>query len=473
MADTPQSKNLLPGLLEQNPSPWEKDSQDRKRKVQEQVERVMTVFRQLVPSNYVSQVPGPFYLTQFQAAAEQLAEFQTAAQEVFADSLYDYTRSEVLYQILGDLVFPDAKTIGYPEIEGDLSYRTFLQRMVGLLLMGATASVQKAGVELLTTAVVEILEKGVEARKLLVRGEDGLLHSTSAWGPEDAFTFEINISHLAGTVQIGDVTVPLYGFPNDPFTLQRNVYLVLRALKPAHALYDYRHLFRDAFGTLFSDAYRYDLSTYYYQDFRRYWMGATRVAGTGGITWTDRSLFSDHTRDFSSIRPGATLTILTGQNSIHAGGLEGTPASSDMAHVGRFQVLEVLAFPQNQTVLRQYVTTPTGLTGYASVQGDMVTDTAQLNWHTVVEGEVLTFLVGPNAGSYRIKTVLGQHGGPAGNPLVGAQATGIRVAPSILRLRRRMGFSTTGQSYEVQVDRLGMQIPRLASQEDATEQFFL
>ena len=78
MAD-PTDKNLLPGLLAQNPSLWEKDSQDHKRKVQEQVERVMTVFRQLIPSNYVSNVPGPFYMTQFQSAAEQIADFQITA----------------------------------------------------------------------------------------------------------------------------------------------------------------------------------------------------------------------------------------------------------------------------------------------------------------------------------------------------------------------------------------------------------
>ncbi len=470
---TPVDKTLLPGLLDQNPSPWEHDSQDRQRKVQEQVEHVLSTFRKLLPSNYVSNVPGPFYMTQFGAAAERIAEFQITAQEVFADSFYDFTRSEVLYQILGDLIFPDAKAYGYPDLEGDITYRAFLQRMVELLLRGATTEVQKAGVELLTSAVVQVLEKGVEARKLLRLGADGKYYATSVWGVEDVFTFEMNISQQTGTVEIDGVSVPLYGFPSDPFTLQQNVLLVLRALKPAHALYDYRHLFLDSFGELFTDAHRYDMSSYYYQDFRRYWLGATRVAGTDGVTRVDRSLFSDPTRDFSPIRPGAQLVITSGPNSIHVGGQEGTPLSQDTYQVGRYEVLEVKTFVQNDPVARQYITAPTGLSGSTVVVGDTLTDPLQLNWALIKEGEMLTLLNGPNAGTYRIKTVLGQHGGPAGSPLVAPPSTGVRIAPSILRLRRRMGYSSTGQSYEVQVDRLGMQTPRQVFQEDVTVQFFL
>ncbi len=467
----PKSKNLLPGMLSQNPSPWEGDSQDRKRKRTEQVERVLTVFKQLVPSTYSSQVQGPFYMTQFQAVAERLADFQISAQEIFADSMYDFTRPEVLYQILGDLVFPEARTQGYPEVQGDISYRTFLRSMVSLLLRGSTAAVQKEGIELLTEATVEIIEKGLEARKLLQLDEYGNLKTTSAWGPEDAFTFEINISKVVGEVEVNGVMVPLYGFPLEPLTLQRNVYLVLRALKPAHALYDYRHLFQDAFGDLFTERTSWELDSYYYQDFRRYWLGAARIAGVSGVTRSDRSLFSDPTRDFTPVRPGSWLTILSGPNSIHAGGLEGTIASSDMSHVGRYRVTEVLAFEQDDSVVRAYLTSPTGLTGYASVLGDVVTDTSQVLWHTVQEGEVLTFLNGPNAGDYRINFLLGPDGGPAGVSGLGPDVTGAQVSPGILRVQRRMGQTVASQQYEVQLDRLGDAIPHPVVQEDVSVQF--
>lgn len=472
----PPDKDLLPGSLEQNPSAWEEPSQDHIRKVQEQVERIMSSFRQLLPSNYVSKTSGPFYDTQFRAAAELIAEFQTTAQEVFADSFYDYTRPDVLYQILGSLVFPDAETYGYPTLEGDLTYRTFLQRMVGLLLAGATAGVQRSGVSLLTSSIVTVLERGIEARNLLVRDEDGRLIPASAWGVSDAFSFEINITEPTGTVEIDGEKVQLYGFPEEPFKLLKNVYIVLRALKPAHALYEYRHLFLDTFGEILT-SHSYQMQSYYYQDFRRYCLGAERIAGTDGVTWADRSLFSDHTRDFGSIQDpmqdGTILIILSGPNSIHAGGQEGTPASQDAHHVGRYEVSAVMPFVRDDSTERAYTTSPTGLSGTATVLGDEVTDTDQTLWHTVEEGEILTFQTGPNAGFYRLKTIMGQYGGPAGSFLVSSPATGVKVAHSILRLRRRMGQSATGQSYNVMADRLGVQTPREANQEDSTVQFLI
>ena len=185
MTDQPVEKTLLPALVQQNPAPFTQDSQDRKDAVRSQVDRIMGVFLQLLPSNYVSQVMGPHYTLQFQAAAERIADFQITAQEVFADSDFDYTRSEVLYQIIGSLVFPDAATDGYPNIDGDITYRTFLKRMVALLLQGATKLTVEQGIALLTDATVTVIEKGVEARKL---------KGTSAWGVDDQFTFEVDVT---------------------------------------------------------------------------------------------------------------------------------------------------------------------------------------------------------------------------------------------------------------------------------------
>ena len=138
MADRPSNKDVIPGLLVQNPSPVGKSSQDRITKKREQVDRIMDVFLQLLPSNYVSQVQGPFYTMQFQAAAEQIAEFQITAQEAFADGAYEYLRPEFLFQVLGLLVFPDAEDDGFPVIHGDLTYREFLRKMVEFRDAGVT-----------------------------------------------------------------------------------------------------------------------------------------------------------------------------------------------------------------------------------------------------------------------------------------------------------------------------------------------
>ncbi len=467
MAKRPSDKNLLPDLIAQNPAPVEKPSQERRLVVRSQVDRIMEVFLQLLPSNYVSQVTGPFYSMQFQAVAEKIADFQITAQEVWADTDYDFTRSEFLYQLIGMLVFPDARTDGYPVLEGDLTYRTFLKRMVALLLQGATKTTIEEGLALVTDADIEILERGLVARGTVVRRQDpetGEWREVpgSAWGVDDQFVFEINVSEQGPN---GDT------FPIKPFVLMENARIVLRALKPAHTIYDYRHLFRETFGQLFDGSVSWELDQYFYEDFRRFCLGARAITGTSGVTWTDRTLFSDTSRDFGQVSVGAALTVTSGTNGIHAGGLEGTALSTDRRHVGRYTVTDVIYFPAgDDATLRTYTTTPTGLTGTATVSGVLITDTNQ-DWALAVDGEKLTFTEGPNAGTYRLKTVQGSFGGPVGN--VAGPGTVVAIAPSLLRLDRRMKQATSGQSYEVIVDRLGMQTSHTETGEDASEFFLL
>lgn len=56
MADKPTSPSFLPTLLQQNPAPVSRTGQDRIRTRREQVDSIMSVFMQVLPSNYVSQV---------------------------------------------------------------------------------------------------------------------------------------------------------------------------------------------------------------------------------------------------------------------------------------------------------------------------------------------------------------------------------------------------------------------------------
>jgi len=476
VADKPASKNLLPGFVSQNPEPVYPEqklqgSQEHKQKVRDQADAIMKVFLQLLPSNYISQVSGPFYTLQFQAAAEQIAEFQVTAQEVWADGMYDFTRSEFLFQVLGQLVFPDAKSDGYPDFQGDLTYRQFLQSMVRFLLQGATKGTigealnetgkatqglaRYTNPDLVQDITFTVIEKAVEARRL---------GSGSAWGLDDQFTFEVSVSYL-------DAVTGLERFPEDPFTLAENVRIVLRALKPAHTLYEYRHLFSETFSQLFDASMSWHMDTYYYEDFRRYCAGAKQITGTAGRTLTTRNLFQDVTRDFSSISVGAPLVVTSGPNGIHAGGQEGTSASTDRRERGRYRVEALAVFPSgDDSTARAYTTSPTGLSGTATVSGSDITDTDQ-NWALAVEGEVLTFSSGPNAGSYPLKTVLGSYGGRVG--FAPGPATKVRAAPSILRLDTRMPQSVSGQSYYVEVDRLGVQEPREIEGEDASNLFFL
>ena len=453
MADKPADKSrLLPRVIEQNPAPVDLQGQDRINKRRQQVDRVMEVFLQVLPSNYVSQVTGPLYTVQMQAAAEAIADFQLQAQETFADTFFDYTRSEFLFQILGTLVFPDATTDGYPDLKGDITYRDFLKEMVKLLLGGATKTVQESGLALLSEADFEVVERVIAARsekKLVWDETQGRWQEVpgSAWGLDDQFVFEVNVSYT-------DPDTGLQRFPEDPFVLSENARIVLRALKPAHSIYEYRHLFRETFGTLFEATASWDISSYYYEDFRKWCCGAKQITGTAGQTLTDRRLFSDVTRDFGQVAPESVLRITSGSN------------------VGEtFRVEEVRTFPVGDDATpRAYTTSPTGLTGEATVSGDDIEDASQ-DWSTAVEGEVLTFSAGPNAGSYRLKNLLGTNGGPVGK--ASGPATRVRVAPCLLRLKTRMRYAVSGQSYTVSVDRLGEQEPQSVDGEDATVFFLL
>jgi len=143
----------------------------------------------------------------------------------------------------------------------------------------------------------------------------------------------------------------------------------------------------------------------------------------------------------------------------------------DAKQIGRYRVTDVRAFPLGtDTTPRAYTTSPTGLSGTATISGDCLEDSTQ-NFGLAVEGELITFLAGPNSGTYRLKMLLGNTGGTVG--LTAGPATRARIAMSLLRLDRRMRYAASGQAYTVTVDRLGVQVPHSVAGEDATVHFIL
>lgn len=426
--------NPFPYSIEQNPAPAPETGQEVNRRLQEQVELIMTTFLAVLPDNYVSQVNGPFYTLQFQAIAESLAKIQLTAQEATLDGFYDFTRPEFLWQILGAMVFPGSGDFegNVPVVPGDVSYREFLQRMVLLLLRGATPDAVVEGAGLLTSSSVTILEKFLSAR------DPG-----SGWGLKDQFEFEINVETDGGTQ-----------FPSEPFILQQNVQIILEALKPAHTLYEYRHLFRETFGPiLFQESLSWELELFRYEDFRKFCCGIKEIRGEEGQNLAGGYLFQDLTRSFKNVRDNSELVVLTGPNT------------------GKYHVVEIRIFVMgDDPILRPYTTSPSGLTGYAKVSGDRVTDTSQ-DFSVVVEGEILTFTSGPNTGSYRMDFLLGPDGGPLEHA-TGA-ITSVRMAPSLLRTKERFLTLATNQTYVVSVDRLGVQEVHEVTLEDVSDQFYL
>lgn len=427
MSDDP----VLAKSLSQNPAPFPESGQDYIHKVQQETDRIMAQFASVLPSNYVSRISGPSYIIQYRAAAEQLARFLITAQEVFKDSDWSRTRPEFLWELLGSVVFPDTGQENLPQVDGDVTYRAFLRRMVAFLLRGSTASVMSEAAASLTEGEVQLVERFIEART-----------AGSPYTIDDQFFVDIFIE--------GPEDQPI---PEDPAVFQSNLFQVLRALKPAHVLYGYTHLLREVFGPLFTDELTGDVLAHRYDDLRKFCYGTASVSGSAGVTLRGKTMFSDASRSFSSVQPGGLLRVTAGPNE------------------GLYRVTEVLAFPVTQdTTPRAYSTSPTGLTGSGTVAGDEFTDPSQ-DFSGISEGEVLTLLAGACAGSYRIEAVLGLGGGSAGS--VGLQpSTSVRVSRSIMRVEPRMTEATSDQPYLVDADRLGVRAPVQVDGEDCSEQFY-
>lgn len=482
------------GPAEQNPAPFVPAGQVDLGRVRALADAIVRVYMNSLPSNYVAESRGPYYVQQFQAAAEALARVQLLAYDAYGDSDWDFTRPQVLWQFLGTLVFPDAAVTGLPAVDGDLTYREFLRRMAALLLQGSTTATLQQGVQALAgeATAVTVIAKGPWV------GQPGV-----AWTWADRFAYEVFVgrtprtaptvapgvvahSHSVevdsvgagltgeatagpahqhaiaewavveanGTGQVPHVHALLSAPADSALTLERDAALVLGALDPAHTLYQYHNLFREDMRNLYVDSLvRTDYADYLYDDLRRDYGGLKSIAGSAGQVLTDRYLFGDPERDFGAVQPPATLTVMGGPSA------------------GSYGVRGVAVYPYGDDPLpRPYTTSPTGLTGTVTVEGGALVDAAQ-DWALAVADELLTIASGPNAGTYRLATLVGEHGGPLGSPVATGPATRVLPAPSLLRLDRRAPAVGGPYAYTVGVDRLGTQAITTLT-EDVSEQFW-
>jgi hypothetical protein len=429
----------VPYSVAQNPAPNPLTGQEVQDEKSLLVVDILENFRRVLPSNWVSQTNGPWYTLQFQAMAEQLADIQLTSTEILKDSCWDFTRPDFLWQVLGSFVFPGASDkSGIPQINGDKAYRTFLQKMVEFLLLGATKTSMTGGIEALDpNLVVTILERYLDTPPRNPEGAYQLL---------DQFTVDIFVETSSG------------GFPSDPFVTQRNAELVLAALKPAHVLYTYSYLFRDAFDKIADDAggLTFDLDSYNYDDLRKYCLGVQAISGDSGETLSNRRYFSDPNVSFLNIREGASLRVISGANR------------------GVYRVTNKLyllsgADPTPRTF--SINTSPPTVGTLVALNNRDLYLTPTPNWSLIPLDSKITISSGPNQGVYRLDAVLGNDGGPIATP--GISGPRVRVSPSILVVDRRMPESSLGQTYEVGVDRLGIQTPQAVTGEDCSLQFVL
>ncbi len=310
-------------LLSENQSPLQGSEQlptAANAIVQEITEQILEQFEKSLPSNYVAKVRGTNYQHLFRSLAEQLALIQFHTEMNLEDADFSLTRTDFLYQVLGKTVFPNAELVQgqFPDIPGNITHQTFLREMVLLLLQGAKIGAVEKGPQLLADLGVDIIEKTPH-----------IYDQQSKWNLYDQFSFELNLMALKGTVKEGEhwhtievdslgngkttgtfvergkaqvhthkvkdfviqsyveadgtehTHEPKQDFPINPFVLKQNIELIMMALKPAHTLYEYRHVFVELFGDLFTAEHSWQQEQWHYDDHRKSWRGVKEVERLG------------------------------------------------------------------------------------------------------------------------------------------------------------------------------------------------
>jgi len=216
------------------------------------IQRTQSIFKNLLDllgSNYISTVEGPNYTVEVKAVSLELARLELALEDVKFDIDFHTTRTEFLYTLIGYMVFMNGQL---PKTDfDDEQFRQFLLNVIGIYFQGSIPSALLEGVKLFFSNTTTLKENFLLARI-----------PASGLDISDEFGFQV------------DVTDTTTGFPDDTFTLEANVRLLLDIIRPAHTLFRIRYVFTDHYnpnsGLGILDSSRGSLSTYYYEDFRVY-----------------------------------------------------------------------------------------------------------------------------------------------------------------------------------------------------------
>jgi len=245
-------------------------------RVLQRAQAIFSTFVGLLPSNYTSVIQGPNYTNELKAVSVELAKIELALEDVSLDLDYNKTRSEFLFSIIGYLVFLNNRL---PSLDfDDAEFRQFLLNLIRIYFQGSIPKSIQDAVGLFLDTPFNILENF-----LLVREGQANLDIS------DQFGFQIN------------VPVPNQ-FPSDIFDLQSSIRIILDIVRPAHTLFRIRFIFTDEFipndpiGEII-DEMRWRMSSYYYEDFRRYWTGVRDVDRLG-MKECESVTAEDHSNDF-------------------------------------------------------------------------------------------------------------------------------------------------------------------------------
>jgi hypothetical protein len=229
-------------------------------RLQQRAQSIFSALLGMLPSNYTSSVQGPHYTVELKAVAVEIARIELALEDINLDVDYVHTRSDFLYSIVGYLCFLNNRLPSFNY--DDQEFRQFLLNLIRIYFKGSIPSAIRDAVALFLTTDFQILENF-----LLVRaGSAGLDIS-------DQFGFQI------------DVTTP-NEFPTEIFDFQSSIRIILDVVRPAHTLFRIRFIFTDDYepndpeGRVL-DSMRWELHSYYYEDYRSYWGGLRDIDRLG------------------------------------------------------------------------------------------------------------------------------------------------------------------------------------------------
>jgi hypothetical protein len=230
----------------------------------------------LLPSNWVSAVQGPNYTVELKAVAVELAKIELALEGVNQDLSFETTRTEFLYSIVGYLVFLGGK-VPAGITNDDVELRKLMLALINVYFKGSIPEAMRDVVDLVMGQPFDLKENF-----LLVRQGASGLDISDQWGFQITFTGN--------------------QFPPELFSLQSALRTILDIVRPAHTLYTLRYVFTDDYSPndpsgKILDAVRWQMASYYYEDFRSYWGGVQGRDRLGRKT--NRAIVGeDHSGDF-------------------------------------------------------------------------------------------------------------------------------------------------------------------------------
>ncbi len=260
------------------------DGEQYRARLVEEANRIFQVFLSMLSSYWQSTIDGPNYAREIKAMSLELARVRLALDDVRADTRYSATRTEFLYQVLSSVMFPSDPGVPDPGLP-DQDLKALLLQILQIYFKGSVPSSMKEAAELFVNADVRVREAFVEARK-----------PGSGYDISDQFGFEIDVlfGSLSGT---------------DVIQSDKMIRILLDIIRPAHTLLRIKYVLQDEWPgqsdpdpmkdnlSKIADSFRFVLSNYGYEDFRKHVAGVYGVDQLG-VKKSKSVVGEDHSADF-------------------------------------------------------------------------------------------------------------------------------------------------------------------------------